>query len=206
MRSHRMAAASRPLWGSSRITTAGIADQRGGQAEALPHAERHLPGREVGDVADADDLEHPVHRRARGSPLLAATTAQVPAGGAAGVDGVGGEQGTGDHAAGRSCSRKGRPPMSARPEVRWSMPRIARSSVDLPAPLGPRNTVTRPGSGRERHVLEHGDALDDLGGGLDLDRRGGGRHLASSGARPEGSKTPSRCQRPVNPLKAPPSM
>ncbi len=43
-------------------------------AEALAHAQRHLAGQEVGDVADADDLEHPVDRTPTAGRCPAATT------------------------------------------------------------------------------------------------------------------------------------
>src|SRR6185437_3480720 len=46
---------------------------------------------------------------------------------------------------GRTIPAYGRPPISAVPEVGVSRPRIIRMVVVLPAPLGPRNPVTRPG-------------------------------------------------------------
>src|SRR5690606_31700998 len=39
--------------------------------------------------------------------------------------------------------------MVAVPEVGWSRPSTRRIVVDLPAPLGPRNPVTRPGRTRK---------------------------------------------------------
>ena len=47
---------------------------------------------------------------------------------------------------GSASSRYGLPSMVAVPDVGWSSPRIIRIVVVLPAPLGPRNPVTTPGS------------------------------------------------------------
>ena len=41
-------------------------------------------------------------------------------------------------------------------------PTIIRSVVDLPAPLGPRNPVTVPGSQRERDVVHDSAAAESL--------------------------------------------
>jgi hypothetical protein len=47
---------------------------------------------------------------------------------------------------GWSCAAYGRPATVARPDVGASSPAISRIVVDFPAPFGPRNPVTRPGS------------------------------------------------------------
>ena len=46
---------------------------------------------------------------------------------------------------GSVSSRYGLPLTRTEPELGVSRPRIMRMVVDLPAPLGPRNPVTRPG-------------------------------------------------------------
>ena len=48
-------------------------------------------------------------------------------------------------AAGFGRDRNGRPPIRALPRVGCTRPRIIFIVVDLPAPLGPRKPVTRPG-------------------------------------------------------------
>ena len=70
----RMPCGSRPLVGSSRTSSVGPPQQRGGQAESLPHAERVGPHRPAVDAAEPDLVEHVVDaagpvRRAPPGPM-----------------------------------------------------------------------------------------------------------------------------------------
>ena len=59
---------SRPLVGSSRMSSRGAAHQRGGQAEPLPHAERVGADRPPVDARQADLLQGVVDAAAPGAP------------------------------------------------------------------------------------------------------------------------------------------
>ncbi|SFY53584.1 hypothetical protein STEPF1_06867 [Streptomyces sp. F-1] len=69
----------------------GVAEQRGGDAEALAHAEGEALGPLLRHVLEADDAEHLVHPAGRDAGQLGEAQ-QVVAGGAAAVHGLGVEQ------------------------------------------------------------------------------------------------------------------
>ena len=65
----------------------GVAEQGGGDAEPLPHAEREAAHPVVGDGLQADQLDHLVHPRA-GQPVALRERQQMPVGGPAGMPGA----------------------------------------------------------------------------------------------------------------------
>jgi hypothetical protein len=119
-----------------------VSEQRGGQAEALPHPHRVAADLAPCGITQPDQLEHLVgsrHRqaghRAEDAQVVARRASWVADSSAASTTSVG------------LCSRwYGRPPMVACPAVGWTRPSTMRSVVVLPAPLGPRKPVTEPGS------------------------------------------------------------
>ena len=91
-RIHRMPSGSRPFTGSSRITVRRVAEQRGGDAEPLAHAEREAAGPPAGHLAQPDRVDHLVHPGAA-DPAVCGERQQVVVGAAAGVDRAGVQQG-----------------------------------------------------------------------------------------------------------------
>ena len=121
-----------------------VAEQRGGDAEPLPHPERVALDPPTGGAGEAhllDDLVDAAHADAVG----ARGDAQVVATAATGVHGARVEQrahhpqrlGEGAHAAAEH---------ERLAAVGRSRPSTIRIVVDLPAPFGPRKPVTLPGS------------------------------------------------------------
>ena len=123
---------------------AGVAEQRVREREPLPHAERVAAHAPVGELGDADLFEHRGHPRRR----QARPRSRRPSGGSAPC----GRGGSSRRAppprsrAGFGRSRYGVPPNVAVPAVARTSPSSTRRVVVLPAPFGPRNPVTRPGS------------------------------------------------------------
>ena len=122
-----------------------VAEQRRGQAEALPHAQRVAADLALAGIAQPDQLEHLVgapSRQAGGR----AQDAQVVACGASRVEARRLERGADDAQRGvqprvRQRRRSSRARQSGAPD-----PSTMRSVVVLPAPFGPRKPVTEPGS------------------------------------------------------------
>ena len=124
------------------MSTSGSPSRARGQAEALAHPEREALDPPAADVGEADLVEHLVDARDR-EPGGDAQHPQVVAGPPSGV-----EAGRLEH----------RPDVADRvdellvglagdgggPSVGVTRPSSIRSVVVLPAPLGPRNPVTRP--------------------------------------------------------------
>ena len=161
-RIQRMPSGSRPLAGSSRISTRGSPSMRGGDAEPLPHAQRVALELALRRRGQPDQVEHLVGPLV-GQPGRGADHPQVVAAGAALVR-AGRLQHRADRAAaGRSGRRSaGRRWWRCR---RSGVTRLSsmRSVVVLPAPFGPRKPVTRPGCDRERQVVHGPDLLVLLG-------------------------------------------
>ena len=114
----------------------GVAEQRGGDAEPLAHAEREALGALPGHVLEADDAEHLVHPAGRDAGQLG--QAQQVVAGAAGRRARPWRRGARRPGGARSaaCGRGSRR-SSPGPEVGLSRPRIIRIVVDLPEPFGP---------------------------------------------------------------------
>ncbi len=84
-RIQRMPAGSRPLAGSSRISTRGFADQCGRDTQPLAHAERVVADAPVGlALGQADQLEHLVDA-ADGRPIMRCGEGEDLPAGASGV-------------------------------------------------------------------------------------------------------------------------
>ena len=88
-----MPSGSSPLTGSSSSSVARVAEQGGGDAEALAHPEGEPTRAAVGDIGEANLVEHLVDTAAVDA-VGVGQPAQVTAGAAPGVDGSGFEQGT----------------------------------------------------------------------------------------------------------------
>ena len=136
---------------------AGVAEQGAGDAEPLAHAEGELAGPPVGHGGEPDDVEHVVDARRRDVVGLG-QPAQVVAGAAARVEGLGVEQGA--HLAerpaqlGEGCAvDESRSPTSG-----TSRPRIMRMVVDLPEPFGPEEAGDDARGDGEAEVVD-GDGL-----------------------------------------------
>ena len=107
-----------------------------------PESVAHLV---VGAVAQAGQVEHPVHRRLDvGAPLQPREQAQV--------------LGHGELAVERRLLRA---PSRSRSGARLTLPLVGRwmparidSSVVLPAPFGPITATSSPAAGRERHAAQ----------------------------------------------------
>ena len=121
-----------------------VAEQRGGQAEPLPHAEREAAGPAAGERGEADEREQLVDA-ASGDAGGRREHPQVVAPGPPGWKLVASSAAPTARAAraGRgSCARR-----SWRvPAVGVTSPSSIRRVVVLPAPFGPRKPVIRPGS------------------------------------------------------------
>ena len=144
-----------------------VAEQRGRQAEPLPHPQR------VGtDVAVARRAPaRPARAARRCAPSGCRRRPRGPAGGCGRCDRGGTRWARGP----RRPSGQGRPGRGTGcpPIVAWPWSAEARSSrifmvVDLPAPLGPRNPVTRPGRTVKRQVVDDDVVTVALGDLLDL--------------------------------------
>ena len=139
-----MPSGSRPLNGSSSISTGGSPSMAAAMPEPLAHAERVAAGLAPGRRRKPGLLDHLVDPPGR-QALGVGQPQQVVAGAAAGLQ-RGGVQQRADvaervpQARGRAGRRPGRVPSSAA-----SRPRITRMVVDLPAPFGPTKPVTCPG-------------------------------------------------------------
>ena len=122
----------------------GLADQCGRDAEPLAHAERVVAHPAAGlVVGQADPVEHlldPVLGQAHG----ALRDGEDLPSGATGVLRRGVQQHA-DLVAGVGQVANRRPEMVPSPDVGGVSPTMTRMVVDLPAPLGPRKPVTRPG-------------------------------------------------------------
>ena len=122
-----------------------VAEQRRGDAEPLPHAEREAAGpASRADGRRPDLVEHLVDPPG-GEAVAVGQPQQVVAGSPAGVHGSGVEQRAdlGQRVTQRRGTAGRRP--ARRRSSGASSPRISRMVVDLPAPLGPTNPVTSPG-------------------------------------------------------------
>jgi hypothetical protein len=120
------------------------AQQRAGDAQPLAHAERVAADPAAGRSRELDLLEHLVHARRR-DPGRRREHAQVVPPRAGGMEALRLE----DRPTVPSGSRSrayGCPSTSASPEVGRRSPSSARSVDVLPAPLGPRKPVMRPGA------------------------------------------------------------
>ena len=121
----------------------GVAEQGGGDAEALAHPEREGPHPLAGHVTEPDDVKH-VADAVAGDAVAVGQPPEMVGGAAAADDGLGIEQcpdradRVGQLAIGLAVDEDGA-------ELGASRPRTMRMVVDLPAPLGPRKPVTRPG-------------------------------------------------------------
>ena len=143
-----------------------VAEQRRGDAEPLPHAERVAAGLAPGHRLQAGLLDHLVDPPG-GQALRVGQPQQVVAAGPARVQRGGVQQRRRRGSAGAAgCGTAAR--RSARcPRRRASRPRITRIVVDFPAPLGPTKPVTCPGatvndipssaSGRPEPLAQAGD-------------------------------------------------
>ena len=121
-----------------------VAEQRCRDAEPLPHAERELAGAFLRDglqPGHRDDLAHAFRADAVGR----GHGQQVVVGRAAGVDCLRIEQHA-DLVQRGAMVRVALPLTVTVPALGRSRPTTIRIVVDLPAPFGPRNPVTRPGS------------------------------------------------------------
>ena len=143
-RIHWMPSRSRPLTGSSRISTAGSASRAAAMPSRWPMPSENEPADLLGHLGQADRCEHVVHA-SRPDADGGTEGEQVVAGAAAAVDRPWRRAARRPRPAGRTRRRIGRPLTSAAPAVGRSRPRIIRIVVDLPAPLGPRKPVTTPG-------------------------------------------------------------
>jgi len=114
----------------------GVAQQGGGQAEALAHPEREAPDPPAGGRGQPRLLQDLVDPR-RGQPGRGGQDPQVVASRAARMEPALLQHGP---------DPPGRPSMVAAPEVGATRPSSIRRVVVLPAPLGPRKPVTVPGS------------------------------------------------------------
>ena len=94
---------------------------------------------------------------------------------------------------GAVCSRYALPFTRTVPAVGASRPRIIRIVVDLPAPLGPRNPVTTPGSHGERQVVDGSLVRRTLGETRGLDHGHLFRSTGAVGASLVGHPTERRC-------------
>ena len=122
----------------------GVAEQRGGDAEPLPHAQGEPAHPVVGHRLEADHLDDVVHA-APGQGVALRQREQVRVGGAPGMARAGVDEGA------DPAHRLGQLPVGAAehvavPAVGRVSPRTQRIVVVLPEPLGPRKPVTRPGS------------------------------------------------------------
>ena len=146
LRIQRMPSGSRPLTGSSRISVARVAEQRGGDAEPLAHAEREAADALAGHLASARRGRSPRRPGARAMPCVWRQREQVVVGRAPGVDRRAPRAARRPRAAAPACSRYGLAvDRDACRRVGASRPMIMRIVVDLPAPFGPRKPVTIPG-------------------------------------------------------------
>ena len=135
-----MPSGSSPLVGSSRTRTCGVADQRGGEAEPLVHAEREAADPAVGRSRQLDQLEHLVDARAAHAGL-GGDDAQVVAGGAPRVRRASSIAPT--SRSGSAIAAYGRPPIVRSPSVGVTRPSSARSVVVFPEPFGPEERRSR---------------------------------------------------------------
>ena len=122
----------------------GIAEQRGGEAEPLGHAEREAAGAAARGVAEVDELEHLVGARERDA-RLGREHPQVVAG-RAGRMGGGLEHDADLRQRVGAARRSGTPWIVAVPEVGVTRPTSERRVVVLPDPFGPRKPTTLPSS------------------------------------------------------------
>ena len=121
-----------------------VAEQRGGDAEPLPHAEREPAGLAPGRRAQTGLRDHLVDPRGA-QALGVGQPEQVVAGGAAGLQRGRVEQ-RADVAQRLAQAGVRLPADRAVPASAASRPRMTRMVVDLPAPFGPTNPVTWPGA------------------------------------------------------------
>ncbi len=142
-RIQRMPGGSRPLVGSSRMSTSGSPSRAAAIAEALAHPHRVALDAAVGCGDEVDLSEHLVDARSRmasGRGEHAQMVAPAPPGMEAGVLEHGADVCARVWPARRSAARR-RSPCRACGRIR---PSSIRNVVLLPAPFGPRNPVTRP--------------------------------------------------------------
>ena len=150
-----MPAGSRPFIGSSRISSCGIADQAGGDAEPLAHAHRVLRHPVVGPMQDPDPLQR--RRRCGRAPRVRAPR-PASAGSAGRSDGRG--------TAARRRSRRPAPAprrdawapgsraATSCPASAWVSPSSTRISVVLPAPFGTEVAERAPPRDQQIHAVD----------------------------------------------------
>ena len=140
----RRSTGSRPTVGSSRTSTSGSFEQRRRERHACPLATGEPPDEPARLVAETDPSDRRVDAVARDAEH-AREVVEVLAHGEIAVDG-----GRLGHVrrAGRAApaSRPAAPSTVTSPPATTCTPTIARISVDLPLPLGPRRPVTAPPS------------------------------------------------------------
>ena len=190
-RIQRMPSGSRPLTGSSSIRTAGSPSSAAAMPSRCPMPSEKPRTRRRRPL-QADQVEDLVDPRAREAVALreAQQVARRRSGrGAARAGRAARRRAASAGAAGGTAGRA--PSRSRRGPVR---PRTQRIVVDLPAPLGPRNPVTRPGSDGHGEVVDGDAGAVVLGEAVDLDHPSS---MDSAAARPEEA-------RPVGTPLAPP--
>ena len=152
-RIQRMPSGSRPLAGSSRISTSRVAEQRVREPEPLAHAERVLADALAGGgLVQPDERQQLVDARSGDAHHLRADGQRLAAA-AAGVLGGGVEQDADAAARVRQRVVVARRAPCELPASGAESPTTIRIVVVLPAPFGPRNPVTVPGSQRNETSL-----------------------------------------------------
>ena len=151
----------------------GVAEQRGGQRQPLPHAEGVAAGPAVAGVGQAHLDEHLVGARTAGGRRPGSRRA-----GGCGRSAPGGTPSRAPRrrcAAGSGSAAYGVPSNVAVPASGCISPRSIRSVVVLPAPFGPEEAGDRAGLHGEAEVADRLDAPEGLAQSADLDPDGVGR-------------------------------
>ena len=143
VRIHKMPSGSSPLMGSSRIKMAGSPRRAEASPRRCPIPSENPPAR-LAATAVRPTMSRTRSTRRWSIPLARARQRRWLPALRPGWKALGSSRAP-TSKRGWRWSANGRPLTSAEPAVGLSRPRIMRSVVDLPAPFGPRNPVTRPG-------------------------------------------------------------
>lgn len=146
-RIHRTPSGSRPLTGSSSTTTAGSPSNAAAIPSRWPMPSENVPARRCAASSSPASSITSWTRRA-GIRLLRARHRRWFSAVRPGCTALVSSSAPTVRSGSRSC-RYGVPPMRTSPAVGRFRPSIMRIVVDFPAPLGPRNPVTRPGRTRK---------------------------------------------------------